>query len=130
MYQTERQKHLSCLELDAVLRAVSLEAGIEESRERILELRPHYEYDAALSALNKTKDAYELAAKFGSPRFSAVMNVNSALKRAKNGGNLSLLELLQIAEVLRNIRGLCQYKEQFSNIETTLDDYFNSLFPA
>lgn len=129
MIQTENQKHLSCLELDAVLKAVSDEAGIERSRERILELKPHYDFDAALSALNKTKDAYELAAKFGSPRFSGVKNVNSALKRAKNGGNLSLLELLQIAEVLRNVRGLCQYREQFSSVETTLDDYFNSLFP-
>ena len=129
MYQAENQKHLSCLELDAVLNAVSLEAGIEESREKILQLKPHYEYDAALAALNKTKDAYELSAKFGSPRFSGVKNVNSALKRAKNGGNLSLLELLQIAEVLRNVRGLCQYREQFSSVETTLDDYFNSLFP-
>ena len=129
MIQTEKQKHLSCLELDAVLKAVSDEVGIEESRQRILELKPHYDFDAALSALNKTKDAYELSAKFGSPRFSGVKNVNSALKRAKNGGNLSLLELLQIAEVLRNVRGLCQYREQFSSVETTLDDYFNSLFP-
>ncbi|MBQ8869399.1 MAG: endonuclease MutS2 [Oscillospiraceae bacterium] len=129
MYQAENQKHLSCLELDAVLKAVSEEAGIEESRQKILELKPHYDFDAALSALNKTKDAYELAAKFGSPHFSGVKNVNSALKRAKNGGNLSLLELLQIAEVLRNVRGLCQYREQFSSVETTLDDYFNSLFP-
>lgn len=127
MYQTE--KHLSCLELDAVLNVLSLEAGIEESRERILKLKPHYEYDAALTALNKTKDAYELAAKFGSPRFSGVKNVSSALKRAKNGGNLSLLELLQVAEVLRNVRGLYQYREQFSSVETTLDNYFNSLFP-
>ncbi len=127
MHKTE--KHLSCLELNAVLKSVSEEAGIEESRERILLIKPHYEYDAALSALDKTKDAYELAAKFGSPRFSGVKNVNSALKRAKNGGNLSLSELLQIAEVLRNVRGLEQYRGQFSSVETTLDDYFNSLFP-
>ncbi len=127
MHKTE--KHLSCLELDAVLKSVSEEAGIEESRERIISIKPHYEYDAALSALSKTKDAYELAAKFGSPRFSGVKNVNSALKRAKNGGNLSLSELLQIAEVLRNIRGLSQYREQFSSVETTLDVFFDSLFP-
>ena len=125
----QTQKHLSCLELNAVLNAVSAEAGIEESRERIIAIKPHYEHDAALIALNKTKDAYELAAKFGSPRFSGVKNVNPALKRAKNGGNLSLSELLQIAEVLRNIRGLSQYREQFSSVETTLDNYFNSLFP-
>lgn len=127
MHKTE--KHLSCLELDAVLKFVSEEAGIEESRARIINVKPHYEYDAALSALNKTKDAYELAAKFGTPRFSGVKNVNSALKRAKNGGNLSLSELLQIAEVLRNVRGLAQYREQFSSVETTLDNYFDSLFP-
>ena len=129
MYQTEKKKHIACLELDVVLKAVSCEAGIEESAHRILGLAPRYDYSEALSELNKTKDEYDLSAKFGSPRFSGVKNVSSALKRAKNGGNLSLLELLQIAEVLRNIRGLTQYREQFLSVETTLDDYFNSLFP-
>lgn len=129
MYQKEQQKHHNCLELDEVLRAVSQEAGIEESVQGILDIQPHYDYCEASSALNQTKDAYELAAKFGSPRFSGVKNVSLALKRAKNGGNLSLLELLQIAEVLRNIRGLSQFREQFSGVETSLDCYFDSLFP-
>jgi len=129
MYQKEQRKHHNCLELDEVLRAVSQEAGIEESVQGILDIQPHYDYCEASSALNQTKDAYELAAKFGSPRFSGVKNVSLALKRAKNGGNLSLLELLQIAEVLRNIRRLSQFREQFSGVETSLDCYFDSLFP-
>ena len=129
MLKQEKQKHQDCLELDAVLRLVSGEAGIEESIEKIINIQPHYDYSAALSALSKTNEAYNLAAKYGSPRFSGVKNVSAPLKRAKNGGNLSLLELLQIAEVLRNVRGLSQYREQFSSVETQLDDYFNSLFP-
>lgn len=129
MRQNDTKKHLFCLELNRVLEAVSKEAGIEESVEKILNIQPHYDYDAAISALNQTKDAYDLAAKFGSPRFSSVKNVSASLKRAKSGGNLSLNELLQIGEVLRNIRGLSQFREQFSSVETTIDCYFESLFP-
>ncbi len=129
MQQKEHLKHEMCLELDRVLKEVATEAGFADSAERILNISPNYDYSQALAALARTKDAYELAAKFGTPRLSGIKNVNNALKRAKNGGSLSLLELLQIGEVLRNIRGLVQFREQFSGIETTLDVFFGSLFP-
>lgn len=129
MERNFRLKHETCLELNAILKAVSAEAGFEDSAQRILDIRPSYNYDDALSSLKRTEDAYNIAAKFGTPRLSGIKNVSNALKRAKSGGNLSLSELLQIGEVLRNIRGLSQFREQFSGVETTLDDYFNSLFP-
>ena len=129
MQQKVRLKHEKCLELDSVLKAVSEEAGFEDSAERVLNICPCYNYDDALLALKRTGDAYDLAAKFGTPRLSGIKNVNNALKRAKSGGNLSLSELLQIGEVLRNVRGLSQFHEQFSSLQTSLDSYFDSLFP-
>ena len=129
MLQKVRLKHEKCLELDSVLKIVSEEAGFEDSAERILALAPNYSYDDALNALKKTGDAYDIAAKFGTPRVSGIKNVNNALKRAKSGGNLSLSELLDIGEVLRNVRGIVQFREQFSGVETSLDLFFNSLFP-
>ena len=129
MLQKVRLKHEKCLELDSVLKIVSQEAGFGDSVERILALEPKYNYEDALNALKKTGDAYDIAAKFGTPRVSGVKNVSNALKRAKSGGNLSLSELLDIGEVLRNVRGIAQFREQFSGVETSLDQYFDSLFP-
>lgn len=129
MYNDINKKHQKCLELDRVLSLVSKEAQISESRDAILSITPYYSLSEVQFALNQTDDAYKLAAKYGTPRFSNVKNISSALKRANNGGNLSLSELLQVAEVLRNVRGLVQYREQFSGVSTTLDDYFDSLFP-
>ena len=87
MLQKVRLKHEKCLELDSVLKIVSGEAGFEDSAERILALTPNYNYEDALNALKKTGDAYNIAAKFGTPRVSGVKNVNNALKRAKSGGH-------------------------------------------
>jgi len=129
MNKDNNQKHYKCLELDRVLALVSQEASIEESKDRILSIEPYFNFEDVNYALKQTYDAYLLAAKYATPRFSGVKNMRAALKRARNGGNLSLLELLQVAEVLRNVRGLSQYREQFLEVQTTLDNYFNSLFP-
>ncbi len=117
------------LELDRVLAAVSQEAGFADSKQAILQLEPQHDFDAALAALTRTKDAYELVAKFGTPCLSGVRNVGAPLQRAKNGGNLSLGELLTLGEVLRNIRALSQWHEQCAGIKTSLDDFFSSLYP-
>ncbi len=122
-------KHQICLELDRVLNIVAEEAGILDSTEKIRSITPAYDFSQTKILLKKTEDAYMLAAKFGTPRLSGVKNVDAALNRAKSGGNLSLKELLEVAEDLRNIRALYEYREQFSSVETSLDDYFNSLFP-
>lgn len=122
-------KHYSCLELNNVLINVSKEAGIADSVTKILNIEPKYSFSDVALELKKTEDAYNIAAKFGTPRFSSVKNIDSAVKRAKNGGNLSLAELLDVGEVLRNIRGVKQFCEQFSETQTSLDDYFDSLFP-
>ncbi len=122
-------KHQKCLELDRVLLLVSEEVAIKDAADRILGISPAFDYSQTMQLLKKTDDAYMLAAKFGTPRLSGVKNVEAPLKRAKSGGNLSLAELLEVAEDLRNIRALSEYREQFSSVETSLDDYFNSLFP-
>lgn len=126
---TQEKKVPTCLELDRVLEIVSREASFPDSVERILSLCPKFDYSLTVEALSRTKDAYDLAAKYGSPRFRGVVNVSEPIKRAKNGGNLSLKELLQVAEVLRNVMLLLQYREQFSTVNTSLDYLFNSISP-
>ncbi len=127
--QNNAIKHEKSLELDAVLKLVSMDAGFEDSAERILNIRPSYNYEDALTVLKNTEDAYNIAAKFGTPRLSGVKNIDNALKMAKSGGNLSLKELLMVGEVLRNVRALCEFREQFLGIQTSLDAFFESLFP-
>ncbi|MEE1279635.1 MAG: endonuclease MutS2, partial [Oscillospiraceae bacterium] len=129
MEQKVGLKHEMCLELDSVLKAVSSEAGFEDSAHKILNICPHYDFNDAQSALGRTVDAYNIAAKFGTPRLKGIKNVSNALKRARSGGNLSLSELLLVGEVLRNVRGLSQFREQFSGLQTSLDPFFDSLFP-
>lgn len=129
MILTQEKKVPTCLELDRVLEIVSSEASFPDSAERILSLCPKFDYSLTIESLTRTKDAYDLAAKFGTPRFRGVVNISEALKRAKNGGNLSLKELLQVAEVLRNIMAVSQYREQFSTVNTSLDYLLNSISP-
>ena len=53
MLQNVRLKHEKCLELDSVLKIVSEEAGFGDSVERILSLKPNYNFEDAINALKK-----------------------------------------------------------------------------
>ena len=129
MQNRKLNKHEKALEFDAILDIISNEAMIEDSKSAIHNIRPSYDYETSIILLNKTFDAYNLAAKFGTPKINSVKNVEATLVRAKSGGNLSLKELLEVAEVLRNVRGLTQWYEQCAGIDTSLDMYFENLFP-
>mgnify|MGYP002515941707 CR=1 FL=1 len=83
----------------------------------------------AQKLLQQTDDAYVLSGRFGSPSFGGITNVVNSLKRAEAGGCLTMGELLKIAETLRVIRGLKQWRDKSAGIETVLDSYFNALAP-
>lgn len=77
-----------------------------DSRENALSIIPATELYDAQTLINQTDAAYVLLAKFGSPSFGALKNVNSSLARASAGGTLTMRELLDVGEVLRVIRSL------------------------
>ena len=92
-------------------------------------IAPESNLDLAQALIRQTLDAHTLMARFGGPSFGGLKNVNNSLSRANAGGVLTMRELLDIAEVLRSLRGLCEWRSKNSGVETCLDSYFDMITP-
>lgn len=121
------ERNLKALELDKILNKLAEETAFADAKQEALELRPANDLYTVNKLLKQTDAAYMLSGRFGSPSFGGITNVVNSLKRAQTGGCLTMGELLKIAEVLRVIRGLKQWREKSSGIETVLDSLFNVL---
>ncbi len=122
-------KHHAALELPKVLARLSEFTSCEDARVMAENLAPETSLDLAKVLLKQTDDAHALMAKFGAPSFGGLKNVNNALYRANAGGALTMRELLDIAEVLRVIRSLSEWKSRNSGVITSIDTYFESMSP-
>lgn len=122
-------KHHKSLELNKILDMLSEMTSCDDAKEMALNIVPATELYDAQAMLNQTDAAYVLLAKFGSPSFGALKNVNSALSRAAAGGALNMRELLDVGEVLRVIRSLSEWRYSQPGAESVLDAYFASLMP-
>lgn len=122
------QKDFIALELPKILEKLSEMTACEDAREKALSLLPSSDIFEVNESLAKTETAHILIAKFGSPSFGGLINVDNALRRAGAGGCLSMRELLDIAQVLRVIRNILTWREKSASVEGALDDYFNSLY--
>lgn len=122
-------KNLKALELDKILNKLSEETAFADAKQMALELEPAKDIYTVNKLLKQTDAAYVLSGRFGSPSFGGITNVVNSLKRAQAGGCLTMGELLKTAETLRGIRGLTQWRDKSSGIETVLDNYFNVLTP-
>lgn len=122
-------RHLKTIELDKILNMLAAEASFAESKELALSLRPQNDLNKVMSLLAETESAYILSGRFGAPSFGAVKNISGPLARANAGGMLSMSELLNIAEVLRIVRGVRQWREKCASVSSVLDSYFQGLVP-
>lgn len=122
-------KHFEALELPKILERLAGFTACPDARETALALSPKNEYFEAQSLLDQTEAAHTLIAKFGAPSFGGLKNVQNSLHRAQAGGTLSMRELLDIAQVLRVIRGICTWRDKSAGLETAIDDLFFSLSP-
>lgn len=122
-------KHLKTLELDKILSLLADEASTADAKELALELRPKTNPLETDELLKETEQAYILSGRFGAPSFGSVKNVDNCLARAAAGGVLSAGDLLKISEVLRVIRGIRQWREKSSSIESILDRRLQRLIP-
>lgn len=122
-------KVYTTLELDKVLLRLANEAHCEDTRSLALNLEPATSFSETKRLMRYTNDAYVLSMRYGSPTIFGVKNITQAVKRADIGAVLTPRELLNIAEVLRNIRALCQWREYSKDEPTVLDDYFGQLSP-
>lgn len=122
-------RHYIALELDKVLSSLSDLTSCQDAKEMAKNLKPESNLALAKVLMGQTEDAHMLMAKFGAPSFGGLKNVNNALSRANAGSVLNMAELLDIAEVLRVIRSLCEWKSRNSGIETRLDSFFYGMTP-
>lgn len=122
-------KHLKTIELDKILNMLAEEASFAESKELALALRPQNNLDAVNALLKETESAYILSGRFGAPTFGGLKNISGALARAAAGGMLSMGELLNIAEVLRIVKAVKQWREKCASVSSVLDKEFQRLIP-
>ncbi|MDR1629993.1 MAG: endonuclease MutS2 [Oscillospiraceae bacterium] len=129
MIKASTNRHYKALELDKILLRLSEQAGCADARELALELMPQTTLFEAQALLNQTEDAYIMLAKYGGPSFGGLKNINNALARAAAGSVLSMKELLDVAEVLRTIRAISEWRSNQQSAENRIDVFFGALVP-
>lgn len=122
-------KYLKTLELDKILDMLAELASNEATRKMALELRPDCDSERVRYECLKTSQALELSVQFGTPPFSNFKDITSTAARAKSGAVISLRDLMDIAAMLRQIKGLADWYKHCENIETELSYIFSRLQP-
>ncbi len=123
------ERDYRALELDKILDRLAAETCCADAAELARSLRPATDLALVQRLVDETDDACRLMAGFGSPSFGRLTNVTNALRRAEAGASLSLGEFLHIAEVLRVIRSLADWRAHCAGVSTCLDDRFSVLVP-
>ena len=123
-------KHIKTLELDKILEMLADFTSCDDSREMALNLSPDSNLATVQTEVEKANEALSLTTRYGTPIFHRVGNPNSALKRAVSGGCLSTSELMNIALILRQVRIVREWRNQFEQSGETADTPLLSLFSS
>ena len=123
------KKYHRAVEWDKIRRVLSEQTACSDAADLALSLEPETTLSGAQRLLQETDDAYLLMARFGSPSFHGLVSVVNTVRRAQSGGVLNLSELLQVAGVLRTMRGVAEWRHKSEGMKTTLDWRFDSLAP-
>lgn len=117
------------LELDKVLAQAAAYTSNETSRSLMLACKPSSDLAEVRLEVQKTDDALQLALQFGTPPFSGFRDVCSRVTRAASGARLSLRDLLDVADLLRQVQALHHWYGHCSEVPTTLDYLFSLVVP-
>lgn len=118
------------LELNKVLQMLAERTSIDDAYKQALSLVPSTDFDTVSRLLKQTEDAYMLVSRFGSPSFVGAKNNSTAIAKAVVGSQLTNKDLLDIADTLRVIRIVRDWKEDNgASITTSLDEMFSMLYP-
>ncbi len=120
-------RHYRALELDKILTLLAKETTIPDAYEQALKIEPAWGLFEVEELLKQTDDAHMLIGRFGAPSFGGVTNIANALRRAQAGGCLTTTELLKIAQTLRVIRLIKEWRNKSAGVLTSLDNHFESL---
>ena len=110
-----------------MLKMLSDEAVCESAKAAALELRPSQEAAEVERWIKETSAAKKMMVVKGSPSFSGLKDVRSALQRADLGGSLNTVELLDIAGVLRCARLVKSYIGDDKLDRSCIDHLFSAL---
>lgn len=122
-------RHYQTLELDKILELLAGQTNGPDAAQAARDLRPVPVLTEVKRMQQETNAAFTLMARFGSPSFGTLKNNASSLRRAQAGASLSMRELLDIAETLRNIRSVVEWRNHCEGISCCLDDRFSVLAP-
>lgn len=116
------------LELHKVLALLEKECSNSYTKEMAVSLTPIHDIDAVRSELSKTSEAFSLSARFSTPYFTDVVNMDDSVNRSKNGGILTMKELILINRILKNSFELLAWREEIKEDTIILDYLFETLF--
>ncbi|MCM1314860.1 MAG: endonuclease MutS2 [Muribaculaceae bacterium] len=122
-------KYLKTLELDKILEMLADCTSNQETRRMALALRPDNDAERVRYECLKTSQAFSLSVQFGTPPFSDFRDITTIAARLKSGAVVSLRDLLDIAGMLRQIKGLHDWYGHCENVETELSYLFSRLAP-
>lgn len=122
-------KHYKALELDKILNMLADLTSCEDARKKALETTPSFGLFEVQEQIKLTEDAFILSGRFGAPSFGGIKNPMSALRRGEAGGIMSTVELLRVAETLRIVRGVKEWRSKSASVETSLNLLFDRLSP-
>lgn len=117
------------LELHKILEMLSDEASNSRTKEMALELSPCTDLEKVKKEMKKTEDAFELSVKYGTPGFTSFKDIRGSLRRASSGASLSLRELIDIGQMLYQVRIISDWYKSVEEKDTTLCELFSSLSP-
>ena len=121
-------KHYEALELPKILEKLANLTACADAHEAALALEPQTEYYEAQRLLRENRSGAYPHRQIRRASFGGLQNVNGALRRAEAGATLTMRALLDIAGVLRAVRGICTWREKSAGTESALDDLFGSLY--
>lgn len=123
------EKYARILELDKILLELSEYTCCDYAKEIVLNIKPNTNLSLVQDETKKTDDAFYLSSHYGTPSFVKMDNPLEHLKLAQVGGVLTARSLLNIANILRQVRILLDWFGQCENKQHSLGSIFERLTP-
>ncbi len=118
------EKTFKTLEFNKIREMLSDICINDESKKRAFATKPFSSLAEVEMALTDTDNAVVAVYKFGAPSISRVLPVVESIKRVEMGGVLSIVELLNVAAILRCAKTLKKYADANPSAP---EEYFSNL---
>lgn len=120
-------KYTRILELDKILAMLAEYTCCDYAKDIVLDMKPSNNLSIVKDETSKTNDAFYLSSHYGTPSFFKMATPLEHLKLAQVGGVLTPRALLNIANILRQVRVLLEWFSQCENRQNTIKPIFDQL---